>query len=361
MAKLDFDGDIIFSTNDSIINKGSYDYGVARPLYYKLGASGLVGTINNENVLQADIRGLNSKVGTISNKAASLYAMLKQCDNKDERYKMIYNSIIALGQIVGMEIDRIKTGIKPTIPMEWKPLQVEWKKGNNLYDEDVMITSEPEAQGIYRHNDLVPDIKPYFMRYNYNYLDRDIKKLRKVCNQCSVINYAMKLDELEIACNKGEATEEMQSLYRIYRKTYPVNDADCVVNHISHLFESVHFDLHKQIADEGRDMLKEFTSEKPANTDVMNLASAAYDGYRRFLRMETKRYNSNRKDGAKVIKANSSNNIDLMREYYRKELYKICGNYQNAFDHLVYLTKGNEKIVWDILDDHMLKIVGKKG
>lgn len=354
-AGADCDGDLSFSTNDAIVAKGSYDYGVARPLYYALGATGLVGAIDNENVTQADIRGLNSKVGQISNKAASLYAMMNLYEPESKENAKIYNSIVALGEVVGMEIDRIKTGVKPTLPLEWKPYQVEWKSNND--DEDVMITSEPEAKGIYRHNDLVPDVKPYFLKYNYLYLDRDIRQLKTACNRSSVINFGMKLDELIAECESGNGTDEMQSLYNLYKSAYPVIDTDCVVNHISHLFEQVHFDLHKQISSEGRDMLKEFISDNPTDKDTLMEVCNIYDGYRRFLRVETKKSRSNWKDGAKDIKHHNSDIFESMREHYKKVIRKVCGSYQNAFDCLVFLSKGYEKIVWDLLGDNLLSIV----
>lgn len=354
----DFDGDIYFSTNDQIIAKGSLGFGDARPLYYELGATGIVGAINNENVTQADIRGLNSKVGQISNKSASLYAILKNYSYDTVEYNKIYRSIIALGQVVGMEIDRIKTGVKPTLPLEWKPLQVEWRKGNNLYDDDVMITSEPEAKGIYRHNDFVPDVKPYFLKFNYLYLDKDIRQLRYAFNRASVINFMLKLDELETLCTNGEATEEMQRLYNLYVKAYPVNDADCIVNHIAHLFEKFHFDLQKQISHEGRNMLKEMISDNPTDNETLQAVCFAYDGYRHFLRMETKRNNTNHKDGKKEIRKSSADRLNAIRNHYRKVLLNICGTCRNVFDYLVFIAKENEKNVWDLLGDDIIKIVG---
>lgn len=357
-AGADCDGDLTYSTNDLIIAKGSYDYGVARPLYYELGTTGIVGAINDENALQADIRGLNSKVGQISNKAASFYAMLEGYDRQSKEYKLIYDQIIVLGEIVGREIDKIKTGIKPTTPMEWKSFQVEWKKGNNVYDDDVMITSEPEAKGIFRHNDLVPDVKPYFLKFNYLYLDKDIRQLRYAFNRASVINFMLKLDELETLCNNGEATEEMQRLYNLYIKAYPVNDSDCIVNHIAHLFEKFHFDLQKQINHEGRNMLKEMISDNPTDNETLQAVCFAYDGYRHFLRMETKRNNTNHKDGKKEIRKSSADRLNAIRNHYRQVLMNICGNCRNAFDYLVFIAKENEKNVWDLLGDEIIKIVG---
>ena len=352
----DFDGDILFSTNDMIVANGVFDYGVAKPLYYALSATGITGKVDSENATRADIRGLNSKVGQISNKAASLYAMLKEHEKDSAEYRKIYDSIICLGQVVGMEIDRIKTGIKPTMPLEWKPLQVEWKNRTTIYD-DVMITSKEEEQGIYRHNSFVPDVKPYFLKYNYQYLDKDIRQLRYVFNRASVINYGMKLDELANACEIGEATKEMQDFYRMYNNSFPVNDSDCVVNHIAHLFEQFHFDLHRQIAKEGKNMLKGFISDNPTDKTTLDKVCNAYVAYKRFVRMETKRNNTNSKDGKKTIVQSAAERLGAIRTHYKVLLLEMCGSLQNAFDYLVFIARENEKNVWDLLGDDVIRLM----
>ena len=427
----DFDGDILFSSNDVLISKGSYDYGVARPLYYELGATGIVGAINNENVTQADIRGLNSKVGQISNKAASLYAMLKNYSYDTADYNKIYRSIIALGQIVGMEIDRIKTGVKPTLPLEWEPLQgvtkefiqyaVEkyckenkvkkkdfaemigvapaklshWLAGrtkfpvsisekikailneedwlqklkkNNPEDFKEIITPEPEEKGIYRHNDFAPDIKPYFLKYNYQYLDKDIRHLRSVYNKTSKTNFWLTIEELKKVCEDAEEivypiqkctpSLRMRELYNDYLKIYPVNNSDCIVNHIAHLFEDLDFKLHKQISKEGRNMLVDMVSEKPTDKETFEKVKNVFYLYKRFLKSETVERITNKKDGNKEIIKSFSDRLCAIRKHCHDVILDICGTCQSSFDHLVYLDVENEKYVWDLLGDDILKIVG---
>lgn len=365
---MDFDGDIIFSTNDSIISKGSYDYGIARPLYYELGATGIIGTINDDNATQADIRGLNSKVGQISNKAASFYAMLESYDMQSKEYKAIYDQIIVLGEIVGREIDKIKTGIKPITPMEWKPLQVEWKQNDNPDEEDIMITPLPEAKGIYRHNAFVPDVKPYFLRYNYQYLDKDIRHLRSVYNKTSKTNFWLTFEELKKVCENAEdivypivkctPSLRMCELYNDYLKIYPVNNSDCIVNHIAHLFEDLDFKLHKQISKEGRNMLVDMVSEKPTDKETFENIKNVFYLYKRFLKSETVERITNKKDGNKEIIKSFSDRLCAIRKHYYNVIIEICGTCQSAFDHLVYVAEDNEKYVWDLLGDDILKIVG---
>ena len=358
-AGADCDGDLTFSTNDSVVAKGSFDYGVAKPLYYELGSTSLVGEISDSNLAMADIRGLNSGVGTISNKATCLYALLKECRKNSADYKKIENEIVALGQIVGMEIDRIKTGIKPTFPLEWKRLQVIWSKGD-IYEDDYMLTSEEEAAGIYKHNSFVPDIKPYFMRYNYKYLDDDIRKLRHVANQNAVINFGVKLDELETLCKSGDATEDMQVFYGVYKKAYPVNDSDCVVNRISHMFEKLQLDLQRKITSEGCDMLKTFVSGNEIEANVLVQANQIYQSYKRFLRIQAKRINANSKENIKNKILSTAKINESMRNHCRKKLMDICGTNQSMFDALVSVSRCDNKAIWDIMGDSITTIIRGK-
>ena len=358
-ARLDFDGDIIFSTNDPVVAKGSYNFGTAKPLYYELGDTSLVGEISDSNLALADIRGLNSKVGQISNRAASLYSLLKQYRKNSSEYRKIENEITALGQIVGQEIDKIKTGIKPTLPLEWQRLQVVWLKGD-IYEDDYMLTCEDEAQGIYKHNEFVPDVKPYFLRYNYKYLDDDIRKLRHVANQNSVINFGLKLDELENLCKSGEATEEMQVFYEVYKKAFPVNDSDCVVNRISHTFEKLQLDLQRKITSEGCDMLKTFVSGNEIEANVLVQANQIYQSYKRFLRIQAKRINANSKDNIKNKILNTVKINESMRKHCHNQLRNICVTNQRMFDALVQVSKCDSKAIWDIMGDSITTIIRGK-
>lgn len=358
-ARLDFDGDIIFSTNDPVVAKGSYDYGTAKPLYYELGDTSLVGEITDNNLALADIRGLNSKVGQISNRAASLYSLLKQYRKNSSEYRKIENEIIALGQIVGQEIDKIKTGIKPTLPLEWQRLQVVWLKGD-IYEDDYMLTCEDEAEGIYKHNEFVPDVKPYFLRYNYKYLDDDIRKLRHVANQNAVINFGLKLDELESLCKSGEASEDMQVLYEVYKKAFPVNDSDCVVNRISHTFEKLQLDLQRKITSEGTNMLQSFVSGNDIDANTLVQVNQIYQSYKRFLRIQAKRINASSKDNIKNKILSTAKINESMRKHCQHKLKNICETNQCMFDALVAVSKCDSKAIFDLMGDSIVTIIRGK-
>lgn len=355
----DFDGDIIYSTNNPIVAKGCYSYEDAKPLYYELTATDLVGKITPANIINADIRGLNSKVGTISNKGGSLYANLFNYIEGSPEYENIYNSIIALGQIVGMEIDRIKTAVSPTFPMEWNLIQTKKKQSRDF--EEVNTISEDEWQGIYRHNDLCPDVKPYYFRYNYDYLSKAITQLNKAFNKVCVVTYGMKLSEFIEECKSGNATEDMMRLYAQYQNAYPVIDTDCIVNHICHHFENFEAAMHKQALSEGKNMLTEFVSGKPLDKAILAKTENVIVEYLRFKKFMVRSFNTNYKESNKSKKEKTHNSLSMMRLYYRDMMLDYAGgDYQLAFDYLVAACKSDEKIVWEILDKDIIRVI-KRG
>lgn len=355
----DFDGDITFSTNNPIVLKGCYDYETAKPLYYELTTTDLVGRITSINVIRADIRGLNSAVGKISNKGGSLYAKLQNYPPDSTEYRKIYDSVVALGQVVGMEIDRIKTAVAPTIPLEWALIQI--TKLQNSEFEEVQKNTDDEQSGIYRHNELVPDYKPYYFRYNYDYIDKSIRDIDREFNKVSEYTFGEKLGSLIDRCNDGTADEAEMQLFNQYRKAYPVIDSDCIVNHICHKFEKFETELRKETIAEGRNMLADFVKCKNLPAVLIKQTETIIEEYKRFRRFMAKSANTNFKENRKAKGQKVFEAQNLMSIFYRDKLLEIVGgDLQLAFDLLVTVAKANENIVWDFFDEMLLPLI-KKG
>lgn len=351
----DFDGDIIYSTNNPVVAKGCYSYEDAKPLYYSLDSTQLVGAITQENIVQADIRGLNSKVGTISNKAGTLYAMLEKYHPDSKEYHKIYDSVVALGQIVGMEIDRIKTAVYPTMPFEWDSLQIKSKQTED--GERIRMMSDDETEGVFTHNNLVPIVKPYYFRYNYQYIDDAIKQLDRVFNEVSTMNYGFKLEELIRRCEAGEANEEMNQLYEQYKRAYPVINTDCVVNHVCHYFEQLEKDIQRKVRTDGSNMLKEYADCDSLDLKKLDKVKEMLAGYTRFKRMTVKANNAATADNNGAIKKKAFNMMDMVKHYYQELIMDYFnGDAEQAFSYLVKAAE-SENIVWEIMDVYILSVI----
>lgn len=352
----DFDGDITYSTNDKIILKGCLDYENAKPLYYELKSTDLIGSITQLSVIEADIRGLNSAVGKISNKGVSLYAKLSNYPEDSIEYKNLYNSIVALGQVVGMEIDRIKTAVAPTFPLEWSAIQA--KKCQNRDFEEIQTISDEEQAGIYRHNELVPNIKPYYFKYCYDYLAKSIAQLEKTFNTVSVRTFGCKLKDLIKMCELGTAEESMAHIYQQYQRAYPVIDSDCIVNHICHHFEQFEKDLKRQVNVDGHNMLKDFVKNNKIDETILKEIAFVVEGYQRYKKLVAQSSNMNLSENNKAKAKNANEVLSMMRKYYRDLLYEITsGDLQLAFDCIVTISKSNEKTVWELMDSDVIEII----
>ena len=358
MGGCDFDGDIVFSTDNPIILSGCCDYDTAKPLYYTLGSTSLVGEITQDNIIQADIRGLNSKVGGISNKACSLYAKLQKYDVNSPEYKKLYDSIIVLGQVVGQEIDRIKTAIQPSTPLEWDILQA--KKGQNRDGDEVQIVSDEEFDGVRRHNELTPDLKPYFFRYVYGYIDDNLKHFTRSFNTVTTCNYGLKLPDFLTQCANGKANERQTQLFNQYIKAYPVIDTDCICNKVCHIFEDFEKSLKKQTISEGLKMLQDFVVNRDIDNELIDEAKAMIESYQRYKRFLVKATNTNRHDTNKDKAKSAFDSLANIRQYYQDKILDLTGgDLQLAFDSLITAAEGNETIVWDIMDDRIIRIIRK--
>ena len=316
-----------------------------------------MGAITQHNIIEADIRGLNSAVGSISNKGASLYAMMAKYNAGSAEYEKIYKSIIALGQIVGMEIDRIKTAVSPTFPLEWQSIQAE--RGQDRNFEDIPTVTEIEQKGIYHHNDTVPNIKPYYFRYCYDYLNNSIAQIDKCFNLITVRKYKLKLSEFIAKCQAKEATDEMYSLYNQYLRAYPVIDTDCIVNHICHHFEQFEKQIKKQVHDEGVNMLNQFASQQKIDVALLAQVRDLIIGYQRHKRLIAQSINANHTENAKSKFKSIGELMNCVKNYYKNSLYEITGgDLQTAFDCLLQVT--DEKNVWEILDSDIVHIVKER-
>lgn len=393
MQNCDFDGDRCFSSNMDILKKGCLEK--TYPLYFEPGEGSIVGSIDNVNIIVADVRGLNSKVGQFSNKSTSFYAMLPLYSEESNEHKSLTDAITVLGEVVGTEIDKIKTGVAPVQPYNWKPIQVTYKQKqkDNGEIENVSLYSEEQKKAIYHHNELVPDKKPYFFRYNYPYLDKDIKRLENEINKECKYNYGMKLSEVLDKFDNQYFCDEVDKIFkemeeekkkdpeyqlpedkslkvkifctiRKFKWAYPVLDTDCIMNKICHKFEA----MEKEYSgfNDGRNMLLDYIiQDVEFDKNKLVQIKKYIQIYKRHRKFVIKNNNVPSGSSNNVVAKDTKQRLDSLLEYTRKNIYGIFEEGTDRQLILTYLLKAmkgakNEQHIWEIMDNDLLSIIPQK-
>jgi len=353
---LDFDGDIFFTTNNEVVKSGVYEYGDAKPLYYSLGKT-TDKPINLKNIVNADVRGLNSRVGQISNKGTVFYDMLTRYNAGSDEYNKLYDNVVMLGQIVGQEIDRIKTGIAPTEPYSFTRLS----KGKN----DVL--TKQDEQGMKRHNRLAPDKKPYFFRYNYDHVDRELRNLiSKYNKQCKLL-FWMSLDEVIERVDNYDASNDMVKLVKDFRKEAPVSFNECLTTHISHYFENSENTIKKTNQDECTNMIGDlYHNEIEYDPDKLEQVRNIVKQCIKIKADRTEAQKRNTESNNNEIAQSNHDFYDALYGDAKEKVFAICGTRKDAFDYL-YKASGisNIAMIWNIMDagthkDMMEILIGGK-
>ena len=343
-ADSDFDGDICMATDNPYFLKGAKREEL--PIMYDKEA---VPTqkITLPNQVRCDIKGLDTKVGQITNYSTSMLAMLplfkgeKQQDQKQE----IETRLKLLRELQGAEIDKIKGTAPPNFPKSWR----HWVHINK--DDDDITKAEK-----YKYNSMVVKKKPYFFIYLYSTLMNDYKNYEKNFNSISLTHFGVPIKAL---LRKKDHTEGEMNLLRKYRKYSPVLETDCVMNILCKEIENVEFDI--KYKPNCTSLLPKFADRTEIDEDKIVKLIELYKGYK-----AQRKYK-----GIEALVDNEGIQDDDMNEILRGVLYANRDEYKNnmldlftsskeLFNHLVVMCERNNwscDCIWDIVGDDIVDII----
>lgn len=348
---MDKDGDIIFSTDSELLIDSVHKNEL--PIAYDLDFPKKENPIALKNLVKADMAGMFTKIGQLSNYSASFYAKQKMFLVGSMEYNEIRNSIKALNRVVSQEIDRAKTSIKkldePT----------SWKRIKKPVDSDFYTPKEGEM--IDKHNMLTPLESPYYLRYRYKSTDDEVRNHESVYNRTAKTWWDMSILELDEYVKSFPADgltatqQEQKDLVMRYWKYYPVCDSDCTMNLICHTFEKLHKQLKSKV--KGRNMLFDCcdtvgydSSKVTAMLEVESKYSASKKHIQRmFHKLEDKEDINNYHD-----------KLSILEDYLQTEMKAICENPKERFNNLCGLCKVHkidESIVWEGMGNEIFELI----
>lgn len=363
LQNCDFDGDRCFSSNNEILIKGAQENPV--PILYPSAGAQLKGMITHNSIVDADIRGLNSAVGSLSNQATCLYALRAKYRKGSLEYDELSRRIKIISELVGVEIDKIKTGIPPMKPSDWNKEHIPYEQFNDVNGDNttmkVPACSQEEQIRILRHNALIPEHKPLFMRYIYSAMDKDLLKYDKAFDNASKYNDGIRLIDL-LSADYDSLSENDKRTVNRYHRNLPAIDAPCTMNKICRRFELLQKDLKRR--KDVRNMLLDYTTEQELDEDMLNRIGEIIDLFQRQKRFITKVNNTTNFDSNKQIANETREQFDILHTYIREQIMELTGSdVQSAYNYLAELMRRNkcaESTVWALLDDAILTIVPTK-
>lgn len=343
-ADSDFDGDICMSTNNPYFLKGARREEL--PIMYD---KEVVPTqkITLPNQIRCDIKGLDTKVGQITNYSTSMLAMLPlfRGEKQIEQRKEIEIRLKLLRELQGAEIDKIKGTTPPNFPKSWR----HWVHINKN-DDDITKAEK------YKYNSMVVKKKPYFFIYLYNTLMNDYKTYEKNFNSISLTHFGV---PIKVLLRKKEHTEGEMNLIRKYRKYSPVLETDCIMNMLCKEIENIEFDI--KYRPNYVSLLPEFADRENIDKDKINKLIEIYKHYKaqkKYKGIETLVTNEGIQDDDmnEILR----NVLYANRDEYKDEMQELFTSSRELFNHLIVMCENNGwsyDCVWDIIGDDIIDII----
>lgn len=343
-ADSDFDGDIVCSTNNEYFLKGAMRNEI--PITYE---KEMVPTqrVTLPNFIRCDVKGLDTKVGQITNYSTSMIAMLPlfKGEGQQEQLQEMQKRIKLLREIQGAEIDKIKGTTPPQFPREWRY----WVKIDK--DDDDITKAEK-----YKYNSMVVKKKPYFFIYLYSTLMKEYKAYEKNFNSISYKHFGMSIKDL---LRKENRSEGENKLIRKYRKYSPVLETDCVMNNLCKEVESSDSDI--KFHPSKISLLNEFADY--SNIDEEKLVTLmdickTYKSEKQFRGFSAMIENEGIADDDVAEIMNQV--LYGHKDKYREKIKNLFSNTRELFNHLMMMCQRkniNHDIVWDIMGDDIIDII----
>ena len=343
-ADSDFDGDICMSTNNYYFLKGARREEL--PIMYDKEA---VPTqkITLPNQIKCDIKGLDTKVGQITNYSTSMIAMLPlfKSKNQEEQKEEIEKRLKLLREIQGAEIDKIKGTTPPNFPKSWR----HWKEINASDSEEEKIKK-------YKYNSMVVKKKPYFFIYLYTSLMKEYKNYQSNFNSISMTHFGVPIKKM---LKLKEHSDKELELIRRYRKYSPVLETDCIMNLLCKEIENVEFDI--KFNPNFNSLLPKFAERIDINQDTLKKISdicKSYKAQKKYKGVSAIVENEGIQD--EDINNILKNILYSTNDDYKNKIFEICSCTKELFNYLIVICNKfnwSYNIIWDILGEDIIDII----
>lgn len=341
----DFDGDLLFTTNNPVLLRTHKNLPALNCIQYKAAKK----AVTEEDVITANKLGFGSKIGQITNRITCMTSLMANYTEEDEEYKILkYRTQCGQAQQQA-EIDKAKGILPNPMPKSWYDYHA--NKIDYVNDSD----EEKERKELYQT--ICAHKKPYFFSFNYLSLKSDYDKYMANIELKSQSIFKMKYMDLK---EKEEKTAEEQQFIQWAENRMPLDMSPCIMNRICWAVEKEMKAL-QLIPRENFDssMIKSGYNYSPV---LFRAISNEYKHYKKCISSFIKQKKTEYYVGEDNENDEGYDDIDQLREQFAEKCYNLCPNQYELCDILVdlcYKSRNDKDIVWficgDVIIENLLK------
>lgn len=310
---MDWDSDIIFSTNNDILKKRYRQLPCIICVQRKV--EKVIPT--EEDLIRCNLGGMGNKVGTITNRITAMIEVLSHFENDSDEFREL-SKRIETGQLLQQnEIDKLKGVEAKQMPKYW-------------YDAH---KCEDDFQ-----RSICADKKPYFMIYIYDDYKARYNKYIKESAKTQQLTY-------------GETGTPDEEFLQYKESRNPFGMGPCAMNRICWFIEN-EFKGHVSKVKKSHNFDYRFLKyDVPYSSELKMQMQKLANEYAIAVHENIKKNDeTSREDGA--------NKKRLIQRYYREQAIKLVPNEKERYDIILDLYYGNtinRQFCWDTIGDLIIK------
>ena len=324
---MDFDGDLVMLTDNSILVKKLKQQPALMCAQRK--ADKTIPT--DDDFVRSNIESFGNDIGQTTNWITSMYEVQSRFTRGSKEYEAL-SYRIRCGQLFQQNaIDKAKGIICKPMPKEWHDRHY----ANKIDDE--------RKRDFYRS--IVADKKPYFMRYIYPALMKQYNTYIRNTDRNALREFQMTISEMK-SMQWCDLSDRQKDFLRYFDYRMPVGTGDCVMNKICRRFES-EFDgcvgRHNSTVNFDYRIMR---NESEYSRSQYNAIKKLYDDFNNRLRNYAVFASYERVDDC-----DSMAEMLLMNDEFRQECCVACPNEDvlcNIVLDLCYTRSSTKKFAWSM-------------
>lgn len=337
----DFDGDLIFTTDNRVLVENVRPTSTVYCVQRK--AKKCIPT--EDELIKANIASFGDDIGKTTNWITSMYDVQSKFDTSSKEYKTLEYRIIC-GQLFQQNaIDKIKGIACKPMPRSWHEYHA-----NDLPDE----YSDQDIDKRSFNLSILAEKKPYFMRYIYPDVKKEYDSYIKRSNAKCRMAFAMSVDDV-LSVDDDELSDEMSEFIKYYRSKMPLSSLDGVMNRLCRRIEEllgVKFKREVISREFDSSILKSGGAYSPAQYRAAKVLCKQYIS--KLVEFARKRRNERMTDVNRMFEQNRASDMHL----FQSACLEICSNAKQLCDIIVdicYSREGTKRFAWDMCQDEMLR------